>query len=125
MTIQPNIVRCVSQSPKQTVASKYTLATSWLTLVTMTDGRHHKTPIYEGVTFSHRMSNNTHYSLNTYMFKLQSTAQPLSILIRQHCQHTICNEVLMKRKSMAVCQAAFLLCNLPLRKEVLLLSHAD
>lgn len=31
-----------------------------------------------------------------YMFDLLGIVKPLSILIRQHSQHTICNEVLMK-----------------------------
>lgn len=34
--------------------------------------------------------------MNLCMFEPLGTVQPFSILIRQHSQHTICNEVLMK-----------------------------
>lgn len=34
--------------------------------------------------------------INLCMFKIIAPIQPLSILVRQHSQHTICNEVLMK-----------------------------
>lgn len=34
--------------------------------------------------------------MNLCMFKAPTPIQPLSILVEQHSQHTICNEVLMK-----------------------------